>query len=263
MRQIVTQKTFGKCLGNTDAEIWNNMQEIVRDEHGKEIERRPWEVPVFDYEGQGFALKHYRPLAVQRRNTFVHWSCAPALHQDDYAVADIIISTQLDKDMFPWQVNTAIGSRSWLWPTLPLLKQKQVNVNMFDPFKVMSTKGAHMPLMLFMGMPSDTRRTPKATQRRAQKAADRGWTQERIRQITLAKGKGKGKDDNERATRGGGGSRRELAAHGDDRRYDIAWDSNADSSWTRGGGGWTRGRESWNSWREAWWTRGETDWRSN
>ena len=61
-----------------------------------------------------------------------------------------------------------------------------------------------MPLMLFMGMPSDTRRTPKATQRRAQKAADRGWTQERIRQTIQKKGKAKGKDENELTTRGGG-----------------------------------------------------------
>ena len=175
-------------------------------------------------------------------------------------MAEIITSAGSNKDMFPFPVNTAIGSHSWQWPTLPLLKQKPVNVRMFDPFQVMSTRGARMPLMLFMGMPSDTRRTREATQGRTQKAADRGWTQARIRQFTLAKGKGQGKDENELATRGGGGQRRELAAHGDDRRYDTAWDSNADSWWTRGGGGWTRGREGWNSWRQAW---GQTDWRCN
>ena len=103
MREIDMQKTFGKCLGNTDAEIWNNMQEIVRDEDGKETERWPWEVPFFDYEGQGYALKHYRPPAENRRKQFVHWSFAPALRQDDSAVAEIITSTGNDKAMFYFQ----------------------------------------------------------------------------------------------------------------------------------------------------------------
>ena len=160
--------------------------------------------------------------------------------------------------MFPWPVNTAIGSRSWQWPTLPLIKQKPVDVDMFDPKKVLSVGGAHMPLMLFFGMPSDNRRTANAKVRRAQRAAARGWTLERIKEFSWTNRKGKGKDDNELATRGGGGQRRDQAAHGDDSRYDTTWDSNADSWWTRGGGGGTRAPEGWNSWRQAW---SETEWR--
>ena len=152
---------------------WTNMEEIVRDDDGKETERRPWEVPVFSYTGQGYALTSYRPKAHERRKTFVRWSCAPALHQDDPAVAEIMTSARQDKAMFPFPVDTAIGSRSWQWPPLPLLKQKPVNVDMFDPQKKMSTGGAHMPLLVFMGMQSETRRTREANQRRALNAAKR------------------------------------------------------------------------------------------
>ena len=49
-------------------ENWSNMQEIVRDDDGKEKERRPWEVPIFNYDGQGYALKNYRPPAEDRKN---------------------------------------------------------------------------------------------------------------------------------------------------------------------------------------------------
>ena len=52
---------------------------------------------------------------------------------------------------------------------------------MFDPKKVLSVGGAHMPLMLFIGMPSDNRRTAKAKGRRAERAAARGWSLERIK----------------------------------------------------------------------------------
>ena len=129
-----------------------------------------------------------------------------------------------------------------------------------------------MPLMVFMGMPSEGRRTRTATVRRIESAAKRGWTQERIRQSIQNKGKakgkdkGKGKDENEVATRGGGAQptteEQTPAAQGDDRRNNSAWDSNADSWWTSGGWERTRGREGWNSWEQPWWNRGGADWRS-
>ena len=171
---------------------WSNMETLVRDDDGNESGRRPWEVPVFNYMGQGYPLQSYRPQVVERRKQLVHWSFAAAVQQDDPAVAGIITCTRQDKGMFPFSVEIDIGSRSWQWPPLPLLKQKPVDVHMFDPQKRMSGRGAHMPLMVFMGMPSETRRTPAANQRRAQNAARRGWTQERIRQYQN-KGKNKGR----------------------------------------------------------------------
>ena len=140
----------------------------------------------------------------------VHWSCAPALQQADSAVAEIITRAQRDRAMWPWKVaDNAMGSETWLWPALPLLKQKPVDVNLFDPQKRMfDGRGANMPLMMFM--PSEIHRTPEANQRRAENAARRGWTQERIRNCRTStsrassKNKGSAKYENELATRGGG-----------------------------------------------------------
>ena len=61
-------------------ENWSNMQEIVRDDDGKETERRPWEVPIFNYDGQGFGLTSYEPqkAADRKTNSFTGLSRQPS-----------------------------------------------------------------------------------------------------------------------------------------------------------------------------------------
>ena len=47
------------------------VMEILRDNKGKETERRRYGVPKMGGVGQGFPLKSYRPLAPERREQFV------------------------------------------------------------------------------------------------------------------------------------------------------------------------------------------------
>ena len=77
------------------------------------------------------------------------------------------------------------------WPATPLSKQKPVQFDKFDPYNEFFKRGAHMPLMIYVGAHSDVRRTRGAQRRRDQNADARGWTFER-RQSTKPSGKGKG-----------------------------------------------------------------------
>ena len=142
------------CEGISATELpegWENTKEILRGEDGKETGRAPWKVPVFDYIGQGYALKSYRPQVDERKKQMVHWSCTPALQQADSAVVEIISRAQGDKAMWPWAVADIPNfSDTWLWPALPPVKQKPVDVNLFDPQKRMF-RGRGAPLMVILG----------------------------------------------------------------------------------------------------------------
>ena len=75
------------------------VMETVRDNEGKEIEKRPYAVPEFEV-GQGYPLVSYRPLAATRREQFVRWTFTPAFDAHSPAVAGIIRSATVDKAMF-------------------------------------------------------------------------------------------------------------------------------------------------------------------
>ena len=130
--------------------------------------------------GQGYGLTNYRPLEPKRREQFVKWTMTPAFDALSPAVAGIIECTKSDKAMFPFKVDTSIGSESWTWPEGPVSKQKLASYERFDPDKELFKRGAHMPLMIYIGSSKDTRRTPKALAKRAENAARRGWTYDRI-----------------------------------------------------------------------------------
>ena len=80
--------------------------------------------------------------------------------------------------MFPLRprdpVQKAMGLASWGWPTMPHVKQTLVLTANFDPATEMFKRGAHMPLMIYIGSSEDMRRTPAARARRAQRAEERG-----------------------------------------------------------------------------------------
>ena len=91
-----------------------------------------------------------------------------------------------------------MGAASWNWPSAPQSKQKLVDFDHFDPQRQLFQKGAHMPLVIYIGAHSDTRRKPASILRRELMAEKRGWGKE------ARKAKGKASDGGT-CTRGGGG----------------------------------------------------------
>ena len=96
--------------------------------------------------------------------------------------------------MFPYRVDSTTGSASWSWSGTPPSKQKPVQFEQFDPHKEFFKRGAHMPLMIYVGAPADTRRTAKAQTERNAKADRRGWTWERRQSTIPGANGGKGKE---------------------------------------------------------------------
>ena len=153
------------------------MMEIVRDEDFKEVERRRYAVPKYGLMGPGWPLVSYRPLEANRREQFVKWTMTPAFDALSPAVAGIIECATSDKRMFPFRVDTSIGSKSWTWPEGPMSEQKLAS---YEGFEELFNRGAHMPLMIYIGNSYDTRQTKDAVARRAENAARRGWDKDRI-----------------------------------------------------------------------------------
>ena len=115
--------------------------EILRDNKGKETERRRYGVPKMGGVGQGFPFKSYRPLS-WRREQFVEWTFTHAFESTfthalevNPAVAGIHTCTKDDKAMFPLGVDNSIGAASWSWPENQISKQNLAPYEQFDPTK--------------------------------------------------------------------------------------------------------------------------------
>ena len=180
------------------------VMETLRDGNGKEIGKRRYRVPMFGCVGQGHPLTAYRPDHTPRKIQFVLWTFTHVFDQDSPAVAEIMAMTK-KKDAFPSGVDTSIGSSSWSWPGDVPSKQKLISFKEFDPTEQFFKRGAHAPLMIFLGGHSETRRTKKAQERRALKADARGFTWEYRQPTQKGKSNGKGKGGKE-ATKGKGKS---------------------------------------------------------
>ena len=72
-------------------------------------------------------------------------------------------------------VDFTTGESTWGWPSMPPCKQQMVRSELFDPYKEFSKRGAHMPLMVFIGDKGKQRRTHEGRARRDVKADGRGW----------------------------------------------------------------------------------------
>ena len=96
-------------------------------------------------------------------------------------------------------VDFTTGESTWDWSSMPISKQKLVRSELFDPYKEFSKRGAHMPLMVFIGDKGKTRRKPESKANRNWKADNRGWTADRRTPWLFGESKG-----NRVETRGGG-----------------------------------------------------------
>ena len=94
-------------------------------------------------------------------------------------MAEVIEAGQHDRDMFPTikgsPLDYTIGETSWQWPEMSPIKQKLILLQQFDPDFNLFRRGAHMPLMIYVGSPRNTRRTRDALARREKRAENRGW----------------------------------------------------------------------------------------
>ena len=99
------------------------------------------------------------------------------------------------RDAFPFGVDTSIGSPSWSWPEDVPSKQKLCCNKRFDPQEQFFKRGAHAPLMIFVGAQSEIRRSKPARQRRDAAAKTRGWNWERRQTTQPGRSKGKGKNE--------------------------------------------------------------------
>ena len=170
------------------------VMETLLDQNGRETGKRPYPITNVPFLGQGYPLSSYHPKAAARRDTCVKWTFTPVFDEDSPAVAAVLNSANNERAMFPYRVDSTTGSASWSWSGTPPSKQKPVQFEQFDPHTEFFKRGAHMPLMIYVGGPADTRRTAKAQTERNAKADRRGWTWER-RQSTIPGGKGgKGKE---------------------------------------------------------------------
>ena len=130
----------------------------------KTVERRRYLVPRFSLLGQGFPLASYRPEHPPRREQFVDWTCTHVFEQESPAVAGIM-ECATDTAAFPFGVDTSIGPSSWSWPLDVPAKQKLASFKEFDPDELFFKRGAHPPLISFLIVGNQLRRSQAAHQR--------------------------------------------------------------------------------------------------
>ena len=98
-----------------------------------------------------------------------------------------------NREVFPFGVSTSTGSSSWTWREDVLSKQKPTDFKEFDPQREFFACGAHVPLMIFVGTQSESRRSIERWIGRNAAADKRGWTFQRRQTTAKTKGGGKGR----------------------------------------------------------------------
>ena len=166
-------------LGVTQTALPDNCKIVTRivHENGKEKDLGPH--PIESHSGgQGYAIKSFRPDHPGRRRKLIENSLTPALQWDALAQQDMARLT-LNREYFPFGVDGTMGQYSWDLPMDKQSKQKPCDFSLFDPEETLFKRGAHCPLMCFIGKSSDGRRSTGALKLRGEKADKRGWTHER------------------------------------------------------------------------------------
>ena len=123
-------------------------------------------------------ITSFKPDHPVRRRKLIKDYFTPALQSNAPAQLEMV-RLALDKDYFPFGVDTSLGRYSWDLPEDKKSRQKLCKFELFDPSLTYFPRGAHAPLMCFMGKSSDGRRSDEARIRRYARADTRGWTHER------------------------------------------------------------------------------------
>ena len=234
---------------------WQKVEEVVFDEAGKVLGRRPFPLTICA-RGAGEPLANYRPKG-PRIEEFVQWSCGASLEKRSPAVVGPRDLARKQQDTSTTRaVDIDMGEPSWEWADLPPCIQKLVEMQKFDPTSSLWPRGAHMPIMVYMGGPS--RRSADARARRAKRADERGWNYERRHQgqtSTHGRGSSGASVKGRGAGKGGGGQPAPSSgSQGAGAGRDAAAQGGYGGGNTRDGGGWKGwSRQSWNtSGGESW-----------
>ena len=170
--------------------------EVIKDIDGQEVSRTAFEAHEYmihvHQRVQGYSLSNYMPKN-EARASIVRWAfdCVEDQHS---AVAEQKAATEKDTRKHYPQANFAFAANSWNWPALPICSQKLVKQDMFDPDDTYFARGAHMPLMVFIGSKGQIRRKPESRAKRTAKQGLRGITPEYIAAHKRGeKGEGRGR----------------------------------------------------------------------
>ena len=98
---------------------------------------------------------------------------------EESAVAEQKAAMKKATHMYP-AANFDFGASSWNWPQMAICSQKLVHQDKFDPKKAYFPRGAHMPLMVFIGEKGRTRRSWQGRVSRTEKQEARGWPRAKI-----------------------------------------------------------------------------------
>ena len=124
-------------------------------------------------------ITSFKPDHPVRRRKLIKNSFTPALQSNAPAQLEMV-RLALDKDYFPFGVDTSLGRYSWDLPEDKKSKQKPCNFEVFDPrLIIIFPAWRSCSPDDFLGSSSDGRQTPNALRRRNKKADARGWTHER------------------------------------------------------------------------------------
>ena len=135
---------------------------------------------MFNIQAQGFPLKSYLPKN-NTKEELIRWTfdCVERYNQDYSAVAEQKAAMKKAANMYP-AADFDFGAASWNWPDMAICSQQLIRYTLFDPKYGYFARGAHMPLMVFIGEKGKTRRSGGGRARRSEKAAARGWPRSRI-----------------------------------------------------------------------------------
>jgi hypothetical protein len=227
------QAVFGMSAAERSAD--NSMvMEILKNDSGREFSQKRFDVAKISEKGQGYDLSCHMPNCDAMKAKFVDMTFevqVPSEYQHSAVVEVRDEMRKIAKQTGQPCVDFTTGESTWDWSSMPISKQKLVRSELFDPYKEFSKRGAHMPLMVFIGDKGKNRRKPESRARRDQRADERGWPAEKRTPWYFDGTKGKGAK-----TRGGGGKQqytnwKQIAGPSDPKDW-----------------GWSASSSNWNSW---------------
>ena len=234
------QEVFGMSASERSAD--NSMvMEVLRDESGKELSKKRFDIETIAEKGQGYDLSSYMPKGETLKAKFVDMTFEVVVPSDTQQSAVVEVRDEMKKIAKQTNlpcVDFTTGESTWDWSPMPICRQKLVRSELFDPYKEFSKKGAHMPLMVFIGDRGKTRRDPKSVARRNANADNRGWTAEK-----RTPWKYNGSKDNTAETRGGGAKAKGSKGNPYAGWTQIAEPSDPNAWWSA-----SASSSNWNSW---------------
>ena len=153
----------------------------VKDAQGKPTrETQPHELftvphPLVEHGTVGHPLKSFQPAPAERKKLYVQQSFTISNEPACPAVAAMKEMAARDRDAFKRVPQADLAQHTFSWGPIPLCKGKPCDPELFDPGFQLLRSGAHVPLQVYVGGNTESRRSPEANRRRARKKQGRRW----------------------------------------------------------------------------------------